>query len=264
MKEINIDWINIKYETYWNNKNKTILILHWRNGSSKSWTKIGNILSNNFYIIIPNIPCASSIIENCNRNYTLDDYASLINKLINKLKLKDIILLWHSNWWAIATKLITSYNNNIKTLILNNSAGIRNTTKKQLKKKLLYILSKIFKIFFLLPWTKKIKKLFYKIIWAHDYLNAQENMYKKQTFLNMIKEDLKNIFPKIKIKTFLIRWEKDTYTPLSDWILINKLIKNSKLIVINDAKHWIHLQNPEKLAKVIFSITKNTNKCLIK
>ena len=68
-------------------------------------------------------------------------------------------------------------------------------------------------------------------------------------FLNA--EDLQEVFPQIKADTLLIRWENDTYTPLSDWKKIHSLIKNSKFVVIPNVRHWIHFQNPQKLIEVI-------------
>ena len=53
---------------------------------------------------------------------------------------------------------------------------------------------------------------------------------------------------KIQTHTLLIWWEKDTYTPLNDWMKMKKLIKNSKFIMLENKKHWIHLKSPKILA----------------
>ena len=95
--------------------------------------------------------------------------------------------------------------------------------------------------------SKKIRIIFYKLIWSSDYINSEENPFLKQTYLNMISSDLILEIWKIKTDTLLIRWEKDTYTPISDWVKIRKLIKNSKFIMIENQKHWIHLQAPDIL-----------------
>lgn len=63
----------------------------------------------------------------------------------------------------------------------------------------------------------------------------------------MISSDLSKEIEDIKKHTLLIWWEKDTYTPLSDWNKMKQLIKNSKMIVLFDQKHWIHLRSPEIL-----------------
>ena len=241
----------MNYKTFWNKNNTTFLILHWWGGSSDSWIKVGQMLWEKFFVIIPDIPCASKL-ETCDKVYTLDDYADLIKEFIYDLNLKDFILLGHSNGWAIASKLVTKYPDlSIKKIILNNSAWIRKDRKRSLKRKVFWVISKIVKPIFALPWMWKIRNLFYRAIWGHDYLEAEKNPNKKQTYLNMINSDLQDTFPKIKQDTLLIWWENDTYTPLSDGEKINNLIKNSKLVIIKDVRHGIHLQKPEELVKVI-------------
>jgi len=227
------------YKTYWNKKNTPFLILHGWGGSSDSWIQVAKKLWENFYVIV-------------NKTYTLDDYADLIKKIINELNLQDFILLWHSNGWAIASKLVVNYPKlKIKKLILNNSAWIRKDVKRSLKRKVFWAISKVIKPIFTLPGMWKIRKLFYKAIWWHDYLEAEKNPNKKQTYLNMINSDLQENYKDINIPTLLIWGENDTYTPLEDGKKIHSLIKDSKLVIINNVRHWIHLQKPNELIKVI-------------
>ncbi len=333
----------MNYKTFWDKKNTPFLILHGWGGSSESWVKVGQILWKDFFVIIPDIPCATKDVEwwrndvewyksgyqdltglqdennwrwndlsvcrscesrnlpdnselrtenlelrnnkkedpvfdtgwhqldnsesnldsqspkslqisksPCDKVYTLDDYADLIKDFIDELGLKDFVLLGHSNGWAIASKLVTKYSDlPIKKLILNNSAWIRKDRKRSLKRRIFWVISKIVKPIFSLPWMWKVRNLFYRVIGGHDYLEAEKNPNKKQTYLNMINSDLQDVFPQIEKDTLLIWWENDTYTPLSDGQKINNLIKNSKLVIIPNVRHGIHLQKPDELVKVI-------------
>ena len=246
----------MEYKTFWDKSNPAFVILHWWGGSSESWEQVAEMLAKDFFVIVVDYPCGSKLLD-CDKVYTLDDYADLVKNLIEELWLKDFILLWHSNGGAIATKLVTKYPDlPIKKLILNNSAGIRKDKKRTLKRKIFGLVSKIAKPVFTLPWMWKIRNLFYRAIWWQDYLEAEKNPYKKQTFLNMINEDLQDTFPKIQVDTLLIWWENDTYTPLEDWKKIHSLIQNSKFTVIPDVRHGIHLQNPQELVRVILENVK--------
>ena len=241
----------MKYTTYWNKKNTPFLILHWWGWSSKSWEQVASLLSDKFFVVIPDIPCASKLVD-CERTYTLDDYSKLVKNFIEDMELKDFVLLWHSNGGAIATKLVVNYPElKVKKLILNNSAWIRKDVKRSRKRKILNFVSKLVKPIFSLPWMWKIRVLFYKLIWWQDYLDAEKNPNKKQTYLNMINEDLQNVFPLVKKDTLLIRWQNDTYTPLEDGKKIHNLIIDSKLVIIENVRHGIHLQNPNALVEVI-------------
>ena len=240
----------MEFKTYWQKHNLPLIILHWWGGSWQSWDNIAKILWEDFYVIVPDIPSASKTAT-CEKAYNLDDYVELVKNLADKLGLNKFVLFWHSNGGAIATKFTVKYPQYVEKLILNNSAGIRNDKKRTFKRKIFGIISKPAKWLFMLPYMSRFKKFFYKAIWAQDYLQTQKNPCKKETFLNMIKEDLQEVFPQIKADTLLIRWENDTYTPLSDWKKIHSLIKNSKLVVIPNVRHWIHFQNPQKLIEVI-------------
>ena len=235
---------------------KPFVILHWWWWSSESWKTIAEELSKKFFVILVDYPCGSKLLD-CDKVYTLDDYVEDLKKLLDNLKIKKAIVFWHSNWWAIASKFAVKYPNYVEKLILNNSAWIRQTKQITFKRKFFKFLSKIFNFFKFIPWFEKIKNLFYRAIKAHDYLDAQKNPNKKQTFLNMINEDLKSTFEKISVDTLIIWWEKDTYTPLWQGKLIAKLIKKSKFVIIENVKHGIHLQNPKKLIEIILDNTKD-------
>jgi len=208
-------------------------------------------------VIVPDLPGFWK--TKLEKEFDLDEYATVIEEFIIEMWLKNVILWWHSNGWAISIKIANRWKINISRLILNNSAWIRNDSKRSLKRKILNNIAKnIKKIIKILPSPgrgglgrgfKKIRKLFYKAIWSHDYLNAEKNPNLKQTYLNIISSDLTDEIKKIKLDTLLIWWEKDTYTPLSDWNTIRNSIKNSKMIVLKNEKHWIHLHNPELLVK---------------
>jgi pimeloyl-ACP methyl ester carboxylesterase len=185
--------------------------------------------------------------------FDLEEYAIVIEEFIKELNLKNIILWWHSNGWAISIKIANRWKIKINRLILNNSAWIRNDKKRNLKRKILNYIVKYFSFLKKVFIFKKIRIIFYKIIGGQDYLNAEKNPYLKQTYLNMISSDLQNEIKNIKNHTLLIWWENDTYTPISDWLLMRKYIKNSKLIVLENEKHWIHLTSPDKLANTFLN-----------
>ena len=239
--------LEINYEDWIDEDNEnTIVILHWWGWSSQSWLSMWELLFQSWFnVIIPDLPWFWK--TKLKKVFDLEEYAIVVENFIKELWLKNIILWWHSNWWAIAIKISSRWKIDISRLILNNSAWIRNDSKRSLKRKIFNNLVKPFKIFKKIYWFYKIRTIFYKTIWSHDYLEAEKNPFLKQTYLNIIKSDLKEIIPTIKQNTLLIWWEKDTYTPLSDWKYMRNNIKNSKMIVLENEKHWIHLQNPIKL-----------------
>lgn len=235
---------NINYKFYFEKNNKdNILILHWWWGTSASWCKVAEMLSKNWYnTYIPDLAWFGKTA--INRVYTLEDYALDIIAFAEALNLKDIILWGHSNWGAIAIKIWNRIK--IKKLVLNNSAWIREDKQRNFKKKFCSIVAKPLKPF---AKIKIFRTCFYKLVWASDYLNSQNKPFLKETFLNMIKSDLKNEIKNINSSTLIIWGEKDSYTPLRDWEYMRDNIKDNKFVVLKNEKHWIHLQNPSLLVR---------------
>lgn len=242
--------LKINYKEFWEENSSlwTILILHWWGGKSDSWVKVAELLSEKWFrVIVPDLPWFWK--TEITKVYTLSDYAQVVEEFAKKLNLKNIILWWHSNWWAISITLENRGKLDIERLVLNNSAGIRNDEKRTKKRKMLGFVIKNLKFLKKIFIFKKIRILFYKIIWGHDYLNAEKSPHLKKTYLNMISSDLQEKIKKILKDTLIIWWEKDTYTPLSDGHFMRNNIKNSKMIVLDNETHWIHIKNPTKLVE---------------
>ena len=247
--------LNISYKLFWELKkgNNNIVILHWWWGSSNSWIKVWELLNSIWYnVIIPDLPWfwKTTLLS----ALTLEEYAIIVENFIKELSIiwkEWIILWWHSNGWAISIKISNRKKLKISTLILNNSAGIRNDKKISFKKKIFKIFSKIMKPIIDSSnknWLlKRMRPFFYKCIGWQDYINSEKDPKLKQTYLNIISTDLKDEIKTIRDNTLIIWWEKDTYTPCSDGIYMRNEIKKSKMIILPNEKHWIHLHSPEKL-----------------
>lgn len=241
------------YKEYINKKNNdTIVILHWWWWKSDSWVEVWSILHKQWYnVIIPDLPgfWKSELID----IHWLNDYAKTVENLVKVLWLKNIILLWHSNWGAISIKIENRWKIKIKKLILNNSAWIRKKASITFKKVVFKILSYPFKLIKNIPWVDKLRVVFYKLIWARDYIMCEKNENLHWTLKNMLNSDLKDNIKNIKTETLIIWWDIDTYTPVLDWYKMNKWIKKSKLIILKKQKHGIHLHSPILLAQTIIT-----------
>ena len=251
-KEIKINKVEISYELFESKTENTdtIIILHGWRWASSSWTKVWDLLNMAGYnVIIPDIPGASKLTK-CTDVYTIDDYVEIIENFIKDLKSKyeninfnNLILWGHSNGGAIAIKIANRKNVKILRLILNNSAWIRNDKKRSIKRKIFSVIVKPFKFLR----SNTLKKLFYKLIWNHDYLEALDNPNLKQTYLNMISADLRDEIKNIDLFTLLIWGQRDSYTPVNDGYFMRDNIKKSKLVVLDNETHGIHLKNPKRL-----------------
>jgi len=227
----------------------TLVIIHgWTKEGSYSFIKVNDLLKDDFDICLIDLPGFKQPLE---RPYNFDDYLNYIEKQINREK---FYLLGHSFGGALAMLYALKHPEKIKKLILYNPAIIR---EKNLKKKISFLFSKIFK-FLKKIFPKKIlyflKKTYYKfIIKSYDYFMADENL--KKTFINIINVDLKNLTKNLKVKTILLWSKKDKFTPLKHGKILKNLIPDPELILL-DGGHSFHKEKPEEFSKILKEILK--------
>jgi pimeloyl-ACP methyl ester carboxylesterase len=250
-KEIKINNQPISYLEFEPQKEKSrgcFLILHGWGSKSEKWEEVGNLMKKlGFRVVIPDLPGFGES-SNLAIPWSLENFADLMEKFTEFLKIEKFYLLGHSFGGSLAIKSSLKFPYKIEKLFLVASSGIR---KKTLKKKLLFFASKIFKIFSFLPFYQFFRKAFHKfIIRKTDYVNIKDNIL-KETFLKIIKEDLTGLLEFINLPTIIIWGNKDDFTPIKDAYLMNKKIANSKLIIINGADHYLYRKMPETLLKNI-------------
>ena len=291
-KQIKINGLNVSYKQIGSGSVPIVLLHGWGVDSEKyvELIKKFQILNSKFQILILDLPGFGKSDEP-DKNWNLDDYVEFVDEFIKKASRKGgfelvknilekmqegstglspqwsqhsskIILIGHSFGGQIAIKYAAKYPKKIDKLILTGAAGIRH--KLTLKQKLLFILTKIGKITFSLPiigfFQNSVYKIFSKIARGRkkDYYSASSRM--KEIMKNVLMEDLTDYFDKIKTTTLLIWGRGDKTTPLADGEIMNKKIKNSKLIMVDNANHSLPYQKPEEFVKIVKEFIKKTAK----
>lgn len=243
------DNISLYYEKY-GDKDKTIIILPGWGETRKTFAYMISFLEKYFTVYIVDYPGFGNTTFPDN-DLTIYDYSSLIYDWIKELEIEDPILIGHSFGGRIISVLLGYYKYDFSNIILINSAGIKpkRTILKRIKGysyKLLKFIGK------LLP--KKLKKkwdnYFFKKFASTDYQNLNENM--RKTFKNIVNEDLTFYMKNIKARTLLIWGEKDDATLVKDGYTMNRLIKNSELIVLKDIGHFSYLEKPSLVNCIIY------------
>lgn len=223
------------------------LILHGWGSNSERWQKVGELLSQKgFKTIIPDLPGFGKS-DLPQTPWNINNYVNWSEQLMEELSLKNFYLLGHSFGGALASKIAVKHSQKIKKLFLVSAACVR---KKTAKKSFFKKISKIVRIFYFLPYYSFFRKAVYKfIIGKSDYVYVQGMI--RETYLNVVSEDLSFHLPFIRVPAVIIWGEKDYITPLEDAYFINKQIKNSRLVIIPDLSHDLNMKAPEILAEKI-------------
>lgn len=227
---------------------KTLVILHGWQSSKERWQKVKEgIEKAGIRVIVPDIPGFKQENE-LDRPWNLSDYNAWLEKFVEDQNLgTGFFLLGHSFGGALATKFVLTHPGQVGKLFLVASACIR---RKTIKKWFLGQVSKVFTIFSFLPFFPLARKAFYKfVVGPSDYLNAKGEL--KQTFLNVISEDLSSSLPGINVPTVIIWGGNDRATLVEDAYLINKKINNSKLVIIPGKGHSLQLEAPDQLIEAV-------------
>lgn len=199
--------------------------------------------------------------EEPNNSWELDDYVTLIIEFLKNQNIKELDLIGHSNGGRIIIKLMNQKNLDFKVnkIILIGSAGI--VHKKTLSQNLKIKVSKIGKRILEL---KPIKAIFPNLILklknnfgSEDYKKASPVM--KQTLVQLISRDLRELLPNISAPTLLIWGENDTATPISDGEIMEKLIPDAGLVKIENCSHYVFLERAEYVNTIISTFLNGGN-----
>ena len=176
----------------------------------------------------------------------LSAYVRFVKDFLIKKKLDKIILIGHSFGGRISIKLTAENPKIVHALILTGTPGINPVPKGKIV--FFLYLAKAGKLMFSLPVMAgiqdKARKLLYRIARATDFYNTDEKM--RETFKNIIREDLVPLMKRIITPTLLIWGKDDGIVLLSIARKMSSLIKNSKLIVISEARHGVRWTHPKE------------------
>ncbi len=188
--------------------------------------------------------------------WTIYQYGKMIVHLIKDLRITPSLVIAHSFGGRLAILLNGYFQIKFPKILLIGSAGIKpKKTFRSLIKKYSYRILK--KLGFFLPKKQKEKYLAYLFqkYASSDYYNLPLSM--RSTFQQIIKEDLRKYLPSMDSEVLLLWGEEDRDTPLRDAYIMRKKIKNSELIVLKRSGHFVYLDHPYLVLKIIFSFLEN-------
>lgn len=221
-----------------------IIILHGWTYSTDKWNSFVELLKKSgFEVEILRIP---GLTIESDEVWDLKKYSDWLQKELSEEKAK-VILLGHSNGGRIASYFTSMYPEKISKLILIDTAGIYHKNLYiQIKR---FIFGNVAKMGKKITNSESLKKFLYGLAGEHDYQRATPNM--KNSMVNLTNTDLTDDFQRIKVNTLIIWGDQDKMTPVSDGLLIHKLIKNSVIKIINGARHSPFYTHPKEVVEII-------------
>lgn len=233
-----VDNLMIKYEV--TGDGPDILLLHGWGSNLKTFDGLAEELSQKYRVIRVDLPGFGES-ERPRDDWHVEDYVKFVADFLNKLKVKNLFaVVGHSFGGRVVIRGIGTGLIKSNKVILLGAAGIKHSDT--VKNTFYKVLAKIGKVVFKIPglsiFAKTARKKLYRMIGNVDYLQSD---HMKNIFLNVINEDLKEYAFKINNPSLLIWGESDAESPFEDAKMFNKLIKNSKLVIIPNSGHFVHI-----------------------
>lgn len=239
-------------------KKLSVVILHGWNLSSEKFNPLVKELEKNGYnVYCPDLP-GFGRSKMPDHPLVLSDYADFLEKYRLQKKLDKFVLIGHSFGGRIGIKYSVYHSDKIYALILTGAPGIPPVSRGKIY--FFLLAAKAGNLFFSIPPMNLFKgtarKMLYRIAHSTDFYNTDKNL--RETFKNVVKENLTDSLPKIKVPVLLIWGKNDGIVPLDIANKMNNLIKNSKIEVIDNSKHavpWTHSEEfTRKMNKFLMDI----------
>ena len=243
----NINNVNVNYINYGNQKGDTVVLLHGWGQNIEMMKPIGDNLSKEYNILIIDLP-GYGLSDEPSFAWTVHDYVDMLHKLLDKLKIKNPILVGHSFGGKISLLYASMYN--VKKLVLFGSPFKQEVKKVSLKLKVLKTLKKV-------PVINKLEGFAKKHIGSTDYRNASPIM--REILVGTVNLDIEEDVKKIKSPTLIIWGEYDEAVPLERAYELEKLIKDSAVIVYDGCSHYAYLERLGQTINILRSFLGGTN-----
>ncbi len=250
---------------------KPIVMLHGFGTSSFSFRFIMPSLAKKYKVFAIDLKGFGDSPKPKDGAYSVYDQAMLVSKFIKDHNLKDIILVGHSFGGGVALSLALLEPNNIKAMILLDSAAYRQKLPSMIRWLNIPILGKTG--FYLLPAELETKEAYNYAFFDDKKIpeDSVKELAKKlklenaryafcQTAKSMIPDDIDDIsklYNTITIPTLLLWGNDDIVVKKSIGKRLHKNLSNSMLKIIPNCGHMPHEERPEDTLKLIFSFLKN-------
>ncbi len=238
MKYKNLNYENLPTE----NKNADIILfLHGWGHSLENLRPIAETLPeyNRYLLDLAGFGKSSIVNQGMNLNDYVLEIVDFIKTVIGYKQ--KIYIVGHSFGGRVAICLSSQYASLINKTFIIAGAGLKQY-KFSFKKMLLFFIRKgffflniFYKLFSKNIYSSKLYKLYYNKFASSDYKNASPIM--KEILKKVVNQDLRNVAKKINLPVVLIYGENDIITPASFGKKFHKLIKNSKLYILQTFDH---------------------------
>ena len=244
--------MNLNIERY--GKGEKIVFIHGSGLNTNIWHKQRDYLSSFFEVILIDLPGHGNSPGNgCD---SVEGYRDAIFNAIKESKLEGCYMVGHSLGGAIALSFAISYPQVLKGLILI-ATGAKLKVFPQLLEGILKDKEKTLREITNFAFSSKADKKLLDYQYNESLKCSSEVIYKD--FFACDNFNVMNTINSISLPTLIICGKEDALTPPKYAEFLQKQIKNSTLVLIEDSGHVPLLERPEEVNNAIEKFIKQAN-----
>lgn len=248
--KINIEGLDLNYICEGQGKN--IIILHGWGANIQTVLSIHNHLKDRFKVYTLDLPGFGES-DKPKEVWGSHEYADFVKAFIDKMEIEEVILIGHSHGGRVSIVLSSRYPQLVKKMILIDSAGIipKRKAKYYFKVYTFKALKKAYNLmFFYIDKEVRLEK-FYKKYGSTDYKASDGIM--RNIMVKVVNDDLRPLLSGIKAQTLLVWGRNDEDTPVYMGEIMEREIKGSGLVVLENAGHFSYLDQFGRFKLIIDS-----------
>lgn len=242
---IDINGVACRYEQY--GQGRDVLLLHGWGGSVDNWIPVTNFLKDKCRVTVIDFPGHGQSGDPAQSGWSVDEYFDFTAALIEKLGIAGCDIIAHSFGGRVTLQLASKRPELVGRLLLTGAAGLkpRRGTKYYVKT---YTFKFLKKLTYLLPGGKRLREKLSGRFGSADYKALKPSM--RATFVKVVNQDLAWCLDRITAETLLVWGRNDTATPVWMGQEMEKHIKGSALIVLEDAGHFAYLDQCDQFLRI--------------
>jgi pimeloyl-ACP methyl ester carboxylesterase len=224
-----------------------VLLLHGWGGTIESWAPVYEALRRAHTVYAFDLPGfgASGLPLN---PWGSADYAQLILKAMDHLKLDTPHLIGHSFGGQVTIRLASTHPERVGKLVLVASAGMRRRPK--LTTRLKRAAARLGRCVATYggKMGEPLRDAIYRRVQSQDYARAGAM---RPTLVKVVNEDVSRLLPQIQSPTLLVWGERDPDVPLAAGRTMERLIPQAQLVVFENAGHFPYLDQFDRFRLVV-------------
>lgn len=234
-----------------------VLILHGWGSSKNSFTVICEKLKQGGFVVHAIDLPGFGEAEAPRTVWGVDEYLSYVRTFASKHIGGTFFLLGHSFGGRIGIKYAALHPQELGGLILYAAAGIPGQGfRKRFFSFLVRVGGRLLAVPIFEVFNEPIRRVFYRFV-SPDYATARGIM--KEVFRKVVAEDLAPYLSKITLPVLILWGRRDSVTPFSQGLLMQKLIPRATLVAHPDGHSW-HKINPDTFVQAVEEFVNKVHK----